>query len=68
MNQRGRAHAYPPIPATEWPIGESSEVISSREERIKRLSIYDITVFPSWVVQIMGIKKPVITQQDLNEG
>ena len=44
---------------------ESAEVVECREERIKRLSKYDSTVFLSRVIQIMGIKKPTLSQQDL---
>ena len=59
-NQRGRIHAYPPIQATVWPTGESTEVVECREERIKRLSKYDSTVFLSKVIKIMDIKKPTV--------
>ena len=38
---------------------------ASRNEIVKRLSKHDSTVFPTRVVQIMGIKKPVVTPQDL---
>jgi hypothetical protein len=66
IRQRGREHAInPPIEETQWPEGEKVEIITSRSEKIKQLTRYDSTVFLSRVVQIMGIKKPMITQQDL---
>jgi hypothetical protein len=58
LRHRGSQHALnPSIAETQWPSGESIEIITSRNEKIKQLTKYDSTVFLYRVVQMMGIKQ-----------
>ena len=68
LNQRGRAHLIPAVSLPEWPEDDTAELQLARNELLDKITTFDRTIIATRIVQIIGMKKPVITPQDEADG
>jgi hypothetical protein len=68
LQQRGRAHLRPAVARPEWPKDDPAELKKGREALLDKITTFDRTIFATRIIQIVGMKKPVITPQEEVEG
>ena len=66
--QRGREFLYPAVNPTEWPTDLTQLKMDKKNELLDKLTVIDTSLIYTRILQIFGMKKPVLTAEELESG